>query len=129
MPWDSPVIFASAGVSLVAGMAFIYNASRVPEPIFPLRLIAHYDVVTNYLIVILQVILQMSLTLAVPLYWQATQRASAAETGLYLIPAFAGNTLGGLFSGYWIKATGRFKLPTVLGPLMGICCMSLCLLG
>lgn len=129
VPWTSSTIFVAAGISAVAGAAFVLNASRVPEPIFPLRLIAHYDVVTNYLIVILQCVLQMSLTLTVPLYWQATRRASVAEAGLYLIPAFVGNTLGGLFSGYWIKATGRFKLPTVLGPLMGICCMTLCLLG
>ena len=127
--WDSLVIFVFAGVSVVAGAAFVFNASRVPEPIFPLRLIAHYDVVTNYLIVILQVMLQMSLTLIVPLYWQATKRASPGESGLYLIPAFVGNTIGGLFSGYWIKHTGRFKLLTVLGPAAGVCCMVLCLLG
>lgn len=101
---------------------------RVPEPIFPLRLITHFDVVTNYLVTFLQVILQMSLTLTVPLYWQAVEKASTAQTGLYLIPAFVGNTLGGLFSGWWIRRTGRFKLPTVLGPVLGIICMVLCLL-
>lgn len=126
--WDSPIIFAFVGVSVLAGTAFVFNASRVPEPIFPLRLLTHFDVVTYYVITLLQVILQMSLTLTVPLYWQATTLASPGETGLYLIPAFAGNTLGGLFSGYWIKHTGRFKLPTVLGPIAGICCMVLCLL-
>lgn len=127
--WDSPTIFAFAGISIAAGAAFVINASRVPEPIFPLRLIAQFDVVTYYLITLLQVILQMSLTLTVPLYWQAVAKASPGETGLYLIPAFAGNTLGGLFSGYWIKQTGKFKLLTVLGPLAGVCCMTLCLLG
>lgn len=129
VPWNSTIIFVFAGVSVLSAAAFVLNASRVPEPIFPLRLIAHFDVVTYYLITLLQVILQMSLTLTVPLYWQAIEKASPAESGLYLIPAFAGNTLGGLFSGYWIKKTGRFKLPTVLGPLMGICCMALCLLA
>lgn len=84
--------------------------------------------VTNYLVTFLQVILQMSLTLTVPLYWQAVEKASTAQTGLYLIPAFVGNTIGGLFSGWWIRRAGRFKLPTVLGPVLGIICMVLCLL-
>lgn len=128
VPWGSPIIYSFAGVSVVAGAAFAFNASRVSEPIFPLRLIAHFDVVTYYLITILQVVLQMSLTWTVPLFWQATQKASAGESGLLLVPAFVGNTLGGLFSGYWIKRTGRFKLPTILGPLSGVFCMVLCML-
>ncbi|KAK5713539.1 hypothetical protein LTR15_011239 [Elasticomyces elasticus] len=53
-------------------------------------------------------------------------RASSAEAGLYLIPAFAGNTLGGLIAGYYIKKTGRFKPLTVVAPILVVSCMLLC---
>ena len=57
-------------------MCFVMSAKRVPEPIFPLHLIVHYDLATNYLIVVLQIMVQMSLMMSVPLYFQATQNAS-----------------------------------------------------
>lgn len=88
----------------------------------------HYDLAMNYLVVWLQVTVQMSLMMAVPLYFQATKNASTAAAGAYLIPAFVGNTLGGLASGYWIRKTGRYKWPTVLAPILSIGCSVICLL-
>lgn len=112
---------------LVSAVLFVIRAKRAKEPIFPLRLIAHRDVATNYIIVMLQVMVQVSLMLAVPLYFQATTHASTAAAGAYLIPAFVGNTLGGLLSGYWIRKTGLYKVPTVVAPILSITCMLLIL--
>jgi MFS family permease len=125
--WASPELVAII-VSGVASLAlFVITAQRVSEPIFPLRLLKHYGLVTNYLIVLLQVITQLSLMMAVPLYFQATKHANTAAAGAYLVPAFVGNTLGGLLSGYWIRRTGRYKWPTVLAPILSVLCMLLCL--
>lgn len=70
----------------------------------------------------------VTLSVFVPQYFQSTNKASNAVAGAYLIPAFAGNTAGGLLAGYWIKKTGLYKWPTVLTPLLSIGCMLLCLL-
>lgn len=126
-PWDSPIIVAIIVSGIVTALCFVISAKRVKEPIFPLRLIAHYDLATNYLIVLLQIMVQMSLMMSVPLYFQATKHASTAAAGAYLIPAFIGNTLGGLLSGYWIRRTGRYKWPTVAAPILSVVCMLLCL--
>lgn len=126
--WDSPTLIAIAVSGAISALAFVLWAKRAQEPIFPLRLVTHYDLVTNYLIVLLQVMVQMSLMVSVPLYFQATKKATTAAAGAYLVPAFAGNTLGGLVAGYWIKKTGRYKLLTVLAPAISIGCMLLCLL-
>lgn len=128
VPWNSLFIQISAVVGIVSALAFVVSARMVPEPIFPLRLLTHYALVTNYLIIVLQVMVQMSLMISVPIFFQATARASTAAAGAYLIPAFAGNTLGGLLSGYWIKKTGLYKGPTVLAPILAVLCMILCLL-
>lgn len=126
--WDSPILITIIVLGAVSALCFVISAKRVKEPIFPLRLLTHYDIVTNYLIVLFQVMVQISLMVSVPLYFQATKKASTGAAGAYLIPAFVGNTLGGLLSGYWIKRTGRYWLPTVLAPVLSVGCMVLCLL-
>ncbi|KAK4540745.1 hypothetical protein LTR36_008960 [Oleoguttula mirabilis] len=128
LPWNSPAIKILGAVGIVSAAAYAISARFVPEPIFPLRLLAHYTLVTNYLIIILQVTVQISLIMSVPIFFQATVRASTAAAGAYLIPAFAGNTLGGLMTGYWIKKTGLFKAPTVVAPVLAVLGMLLCLL-
>ena len=128
IPWDSPLMIGLAVAAATCLFAYLLSARLVAEPIFPLRLLTHYAVVTNYIVITLQVMVQMSLMMAVPLYFQATKSVSTAAAGAYLLPAFAGNTLGGLLSGYWIKKTGDYKAPTVLSPALAILCMTLILL-
>jgi formate/nitrite transporter FocA (FNT family) len=40
---------------------------------------------------------------SVPLYFQVTARTSNTEAGAHLFPAVAGNAIGGLLSGIFIK--------------------------
>ena len=125
--WDSPEML-SIIISGIASLAFfVVTAQRVSEPIFPLRLLKHFGLVTNYMIVLLGCISQLSLMMSVPLYFQATEQANTAAAGAYLIPAFVGNTLGGLLSGFWIRKTGQYKAPAVLAPVLSAFCMCLCL--
>lgn len=127
LAWNSPTLIGIMTGGAVSALLFVISANRTPEPIFPLRLIAHYDLATNYLIIVLQCIIQMSLMISVPLFFQATKLATTGEAGAYLIPAFVGNATGGLVSGFWIRRTGRFKWPTVTAPVLSIICMLLCL--
>ena len=125
--WGSPIIVSIIASGIASMVLFVITARLVKEPIFPLRLLKYYGLVTNYLIVLLQVTTQLSLMMSVPLYFQATKHATTAAAGAYLVPAFIGNTLGGLLSGYWIRKTGRYKWPTVFAPILSVVCMLLCL--
>lgn len=127
LPWDSPTLIGIIVAGVVSAILFVVSAKRNPEPIFPLRLIAHYDLATNYTIVTFQIMVQMSLMMSVPLFFQAVKDATTGAAGAYLIPAFVGNASGGLAVGYWIRKTGLFKWPTVLAPVLSVCCMLLCL--
>lgn len=127
LPWDSPKLIGIIVAGAVSAIFFVISAKRSPEPIFPLRLIAHYELATNYAIIVLQVIVQMSLMISVPLFFQAVKNATTGAAGAYLIPAFVGNAAGGLAAGFWIRKTGLFKWPTVLSPILSACCMLLCL--
>lgn len=123
IPWASHWIFVLLGGAVASTMIFIIASKRAPEPIFPLRLLTHSAVVTNYLVILFQTTSQNALMVTVPLYFQATAAATTSQAGAHLIPAFAGNTLGGLFAGFWIKRSGRFKTLTVLSPVIGTLCM------
>lgn len=120
--WNSSWIFVLIGTTLASAIVFIISAKRAAEPIFPLELATHFVVVTNYLVILFQTTAQSALMITVPLYFQVTAAASTSEAGAHLIPAFAGNTLGGLIAGFWIKRSGRYKPLTVLSPIMGVLC-------
>ncbi|KAF2217754.1 hypothetical protein CERZMDRAFT_108408 [Cercospora zeae-maydis SCOH1-5] len=124
--WNSAPIIGSGVGFVVALTTFIVSANMVAEPIFPLQLLRKWVVLSSYSMAFLQVLLQFSLMTIVPLYFQVTNKANTAQAGAYLIPAFVGNTIGGLTSGYFIKHTGLHKPMTVVAPLFGMLCMFLC---
>lgn len=123
VPWTSHWIFVLLGTAFATTICFIISAKYASEPIFPLELATHYVVVTNYLIIFLQTAAQNALMVCVPIYFQVTAAASTSQAGAHLIPAFVGNTLGGLFAGFWIKRTGRYKPLTLLSPALCALCM------
>jgi predicted MFS family arabinose efflux permease len=126
--WSSKWMIGIFSVGGVSAIAFAVSAKTVQNPIYPLELLAQRAVITNYLSILLGLMAQMSLMTFVPIYFQSTAHASTAAAGAYLIPAFAGNTVGGLLTGHLIKKTGRYKLFTVLAPVVSICCMASLLL-
>lgn len=125
IPWTSHWIFILLGITIACAIVFVISARYAAEPIFPLELATHYVVVTNYIIILFQTTAQNALMVTVPMYFQATAAATTAQAGAYLIPAFAGNTLGGLIAGFSIKKSGLYKPLTVLSPVMGVLCTSL----
>ena len=60
MPWNSPLILVLASLSLVLGLLFLLvEGYWTKEPVFPLRLLIHRDVLTAYLIAGLQTAAQL----------------------------------------------------------------------
>lgn len=124
LEWSSHWMLAIVAVGVASAIAYTISARIVADPIFPLGLLAKRAVITNYFCILLGLMAQMSLMTFVPIYFQSTANASTAAAGAFLIPAFAGNTVGGLLTGYLIKRTGRYKVFTVLAPVISICCMA-----
>jgi hypothetical protein len=60
MPWDSPLVVVLASLSLSLGLLFLLvEGYWAKEPVFPLRLLIHRDVLTAYLIAGLQTAAQL----------------------------------------------------------------------
>ncbi|MCJ1470008.1 hypothetical protein MMC07_008653 [Pseudocyphellaria aurata] len=95
--WNHPIIWMLVSSSAVFGLVFLLVEGYVAqEPIFPLRLIVHRDVVVAYLVTGLQTCAQFAVMYTVPLYFQVTARTSVTIAGAHLMPAVCGNAIGGL---------------------------------
>ncbi|KAF3023456.1 hypothetical protein E8E14_000763 [Neopestalotiopsis sp. 37M] len=128
IPWDSPLLFGLVGGALVAALGFLITARYyATEPIFPIELMSHYVVVTNYALLFLQNLLATAVLFMSPLYFQVLAQATPAKAGLYLIPSIVGNTVGGLATGYWIKRTGQYKPPIAISPWWALLSVTLML--
>jgi MFS family permease len=109
--WSSPVILVLFAAAAIFGLLFLYVESRVAkEPIVPISLLRHRDVIASGSVMLCQCAAQTSLMFAVPLYFQITSRASNTVAGAHLVPAVVGNALGGVVSGRMIRRTGRYKV-------------------
>lgn len=129
MAWNSPLLLGIVGGSVLSAIAFFFSTKYwAKEPIFPLHLLTHYIMVTNYCSLALQNIIQISLIIAIPMYFQVVQNMSTAASRAYIVPSILGNTVGALLTGYWIKRTGQCKPTIVLAPLYAILAFVLCLL-
>ncbi|OLN87344.1 Vacuolar membrane amino acid uptake transporter fnx2-like protein 2 [Colletotrichum chlorophyti] len=118
IPWTHPLIFILLGAAAVLGGLFAAVEERwAKDPIFPLELLKHRDIVLTYVITGGQVAAQLGLMFSVPLYFQVTQRVSNTIAGVHLFPAVAGNAMGSILAGYLIKRTGRYKFLLIIATL------------
>lgn len=122
-PWASlpALVLVSSGVLTLA--LFVYTELYVaPEPIFKLQILRRPNVAASYLVSSFQVAAQVGMMFTVPLYFQVSDRASSTVAGAHMIPAVAGNAIGGLTAGSYIRRTGNYKSILVAAGL--IACIS-----
>ncbi|KAK8101836.1 major facilitator superfamily domain-containing protein [Apiospora kogelbergensis] len=118
VPWTHPVVFGLVAAALLLGGLFLATeAWWAADPIFPVELLRHRDVLLGYFVTAAQGGAQLGLMYAVPLYFQVTKRVSNAVAGSYLVPAVVGNALGAILAGIVIKRTGRYKPVLVFATL------------
>ncbi|KAJ9150167.1 MFS general substrate transporter [Coniochaeta hoffmannii] len=128
LPWSHPVISILFASSIVLLFIFIAVEKRTDEPIIPLEIFHNRDAVLSYLIMGLQGAAQIGMMFSVPLYFRITSRTSNAEAGAHLFPAVAGNCVGGLLSGLFIKRSGRYKVLCTFATVSSSACYLLLML-
>lgn len=118
IPWSSPTIVILILGAIACGLLFLATESwMAKEPIVPLHLLKHRDVVVSSVIMLCQCTAQTCLMFAVPLYFQVTTNASNTVAGAHLVPAVLGNAISGLVSGVVISRTGRYKLLVLIATM------------
>ncbi|KAL4922108.1 major facilitator superfamily domain-containing protein [Aspergillus aurantiobrunneus] len=121
--WTSLPTLVLAGGGILTLVLFVHTELYLAaEPIFNLQILKRPNVAASYLVSSLQAAAQVGMMFTVPLYFQVTARASSTVAGAHLIPAVAGNTVGGLTAGFFIRSTGNYKPVLALAGL--IACIS-----
>lgn len=107
--WGSPEIIGLFTLSGLALIAFIWNESRVPEPIIPLMLFqSRFFAIATFL----SFITGMGLFGAVnymPMFVQGVLGTSAASSGIITSPMMMTMVVASTVSGIWATRIGRYR--------------------
>jgi EmrB/QacA subfamily drug resistance transporter len=113
--WGSPQIIALSVAAAVLLTLFVFQESRAPEPILPLRLFRNRTfVITSTTGFILGLAMFGSIVF-LPLFLQAVIGVTPTHSGLLLVPLMAGILTSSIISGRRISAYGRYKKYPVAG--------------
>jgi predicted MFS family arabinose efflux permease len=124
IPWTSHWIIALTGTALACSISYIISAKNTLEPIFPIQLATQPVVFKHYFVTLFQAIAFNALMVYVPVYFQVAALASTSQAGMFLVPSFLGNTLGGLFAGAFLRRSKRFKVLNLGALLSGLLAMN-----
>ncbi|MEU4245573.1 MDR family MFS transporter [Actinoplanes sp. NPDC026619] len=115
-PWGSwPVVSLLAGAAVFA-IAFVASQRRAVEPVLPLRIFTgHRNFPLALAVITAAGVVMFGCSLYLPLFQQTVQHASAANSGLLLLPLMIPVVVMSQIAGRRMTATGRYKIFPVLG--------------
>lgn len=116
--WRSPTIIGLFVGGGVLSVVFLFQESRVSEPILPLRLFRRATfALANSAGFILGLVMFGSI-IFIPLYLQIVKGASPTRSGLLMLPMMAGIIVTSVLSGQAMSRMGRYKWFPVAGSLV-----------
>jgi EmrB/QacA subfamily drug resistance transporter len=124
-PWSSPVIIGLFGLAVIMFGAFVWAEQRAREPILPFSLFKNRTVTTSAIGLVVMGISMFGTLLFIPLFIQGVIGTSATQSGTVLTPMMISMIGASLLSGQIIARTGKYKLTSIGGLLIGTCGMFL----
>lgn len=113
--WASWQIIGLFALAACAVAGFILIERRVPEPLLPLRVFEHRNFRLASVMILGAGAALFGVTLYVPLFQQTVQGASAANSGLLLLPLMLPVAFVSQVTGRVMSKTGRYKIFPILG--------------
>jgi EmrB/QacA subfamily drug resistance transporter len=120
-PWSSPQIIGLFGLAVVMFAAFVWAEQHAREPILPFSLFQNRTVTTSAIGLVLMGISMFGTLLFIPLFIQGVIGTSATQSGTVLTPMMMSMIGSSLLSGQIISRTGRYKLMSIGGLIVGTC--------
>ena len=118
-PWGSVQVITTMGAGAIILLAFAIWENRAAEPVLTLHLFESRAFTVAVIISFLMGISLFGALTFLPLYAQGVLGYSAQDSGLILSPMMLGFVLGSLVGGQFTTRTGRYKLQTIIGMLIG----------
>jgi EmrB/QacA subfamily drug resistance transporter len=125
--WDSPIILALIGATVLLAGALVARERRAADPIVPIALLRTRSVAVASGALFLGTASLFAVTVFVPLFLQTATGASPTQAGLLLAPMMLGTTASTIVSGRLISRTGRYKRFPIAG--LGLMAAALILLA
>ena len=119
-PWLSPEVLGVGIVGVLAFVAFLRIARRVPEPLLPLALFRSRVFSVSSLASVTFGVMMFAVTIYVPVFVQGAQGRSATASGFALIPLLLTWTVMSFVCGQIISRTGRYRAFPIVGSLFVI---------
>jgi EmrB/QacA subfamily drug resistance transporter len=107
--WDSVQVLGAllSGVAMIG--LFVWLERRAADPILPLSLFRNSIVTISSTNSLAQSMMQMAVTLFVPLYAQGVLGMSATLSGTIMLPLLLAMLISNLLAGFVIAHVGRYK--------------------
>ncbi len=114
-PWISPQVLGLIAACVAGLLAFVWSQTRAPEPVLPLSLFRNRNLSLASLLSLVVGAVMFGSVSFLPLFQQTVQGASAANSGLQLLPMMVPIVVVSQILGRVMSATGRYKMFPILG--------------
>ncbi|WP_433758501.1 MDR family MFS transporter [Nocardia sp. CA-135398] len=115
--WLSAQIIGLAVLAVAASAAFLVIERRAADPVIPLRIFRTRNLTLAALTALVGGVIMFGSVLYLPLFQQTVQGASAANSGLLLLPMMIPLLVVSQIVGKRMTATGKYKIFFILGGL------------
>ncbi|WP_394941522.1 MDR family MFS transporter [Psychromicrobium sp. YIM B11713] len=116
--WDGMLTWAWGAGLIIAAVLFVLAERKAEDPVIPLSLFTN-KIFINVTAIGFTLGLGMFSALAfIPTFLQMSSGASAATSGLLMLPMMGGVFLTSIFSGIAITRTGKYKIYPIIGTLV-----------
>ncbi|SDZ38848.1 drug resistance transporter, EmrB/QacA subfamily [Micromonospora pattaloongensis] len=113
--WSSATIIGLFVAGAVLSVLFVFQETRVPEPILPLGLFRRPTFALANIAGFVLGLVMFGSIIFIPLYLQIVKGASPTRSGLLMLPMMAGIIATSILSGRAMSRTGRYKWFPVAG--------------
>lgn len=118
--WGSPQLLGTLALGIASSIVFLFQESRAPEPIIPLRLFSDRNIVLVFAMGFILMASLLATSTFLPLFLQVSTEASATRSGLMVTPQSVGVSIVAAVSGLLVSKTGRYKWAMVAGPALAM---------
>ena len=116
--WASPTIVGLLVAAVALGVAFVAIEQRAAEPVIAMRLLTNRTLVMSMVIAALTSIPFQASIVYLPLFLQTVHDATVSGSGLQLAPLMVMMSVGSIWSGRRVSATGRYRAILLGGLVM-----------
>ncbi|CAG7998929.1 unnamed protein product [Penicillium olsonii] len=128
-PWGSASVVCLLVSGTLVAFLFVYiEARHAKRPILPLKILQSRSVLACMVLIISQNMVTMGLQYYLPLYFQATNEATALQSGLLILPFAIAESISAVAVGFFIEWKGGYHTVLWIGSILLVLGAGLCIL-